>query len=240
MDPKPPTRYRQNSFFHYLFELIVITLGVALGLFADNLRREYASDKKEKVDTQAIVENLRSDIREMEWIIRVRNERNGQLDSLIILLRSKKTAGNENSWYFFGRQVVELLPSISNSRHARKRSLSTRTDLKSKQVLDTLAAYESLMESISAEQERETEQLKSFYPFLLKIYNAYEFEKMVTRDGTITRPTSKPWLRNTEPELFDDFAFYIHQYRSVIKSSISQLRRMQVLAKRMIVFMERV
>ena len=238
METKSQTIYRQNSVFHYLIELIIITLGVALGLYADSLRREYARDKNEKEHAQAIVENLRSDIHHMEWIIRVRNERNGELDSMIILLRSKKTAGNENSWYFFGRQAAELLPSIRNARHARKVSNSTATYIKNKKVIDTLAAYESLMESISTEQERESEQLKSIYPFLLKIYNAYEFEKMVSRDGTINRPTSNPWLRNTEPELFDDLAFYIHQYRSGIKSSISQLRRMQVLAKRIIVFMD--
>lgn len=231
---------RKKGFARYIWEFLILFLAVALGFFVESLRKQNAEQKKERQMIKAFIIDLKNDVSDIDKNIRLRNARFSQLDSIIILLRDKKIFGHENDLYFFGKMATRGVLFIPNERTIKQLSHTDGLSvIRKPEAADTILSYQESIEALNREQAQESEKTKLIYPFLAKIFDPIEFDKMTTADGGITRPVSNPFLRNADAEVLSDFSFYVQDYKAGIKNTIGILRKLQIKAKRVIEFLER-
>lgn len=230
----------RKGFGRYVWEFIILFLAVALGFFVENLRKQNTDQKKERQYISSFLADIKADISDIDKNTRLRNARYSQLDSIIILLREKKIFGHENDLYFFGKMATRGVMFSPNERSINQlKSPGILSLIRSQDVADTILSYHESVEAVMREQQQETEKAKLIYPFLAKIFDPYEFDKMTSAEGGITRPLSNPFLRNADGEVLADFSFYVQEYKAGIKNTIGLLRKLQVKGKRVIEFLEK-
>ena len=80
----------RKTFYHYLFEFVMLFLAVTAGFFADNLREENVEHHRELKYMHTLVEDLKKDINEIDRIRPLRIAREDSIGTLISLLTKKE------------------------------------------------------------------------------------------------------------------------------------------------------
>ena len=98
-------KVQKKNFKEYFLEFFMIFLAVSLGFFAEQIREDFADHSREKEYMKSMIEDLKSDTVLLSSNIRLRQQRNEMIDSLIYLLTSPFIKENGNTIYFFARSI---------------------------------------------------------------------------------------------------------------------------------------
>src|SRR5579862_1202145 len=112
----PDLHQKKKKFKEYFLEFLMIFLAVTLGFFAEQIRESFSDRSREKEYMKLMVEDLRSDTVLLSSNIRLRQQRNKMIDSLIFLLTSPFIKENGNSIYFFARSISPPMNLFPNDR----------------------------------------------------------------------------------------------------------------------------
>ena len=81
----PDVHHKKKHFKEYFLEFIMIFLAVTLGFVAEQIREDFTDHSREKEYMKLMVEDLKSDTVSLSSNIRLRQQRNDMIDSLIYL-----------------------------------------------------------------------------------------------------------------------------------------------------------
>ena len=223
----------------YLLEFLMLFLAVFLGFIAENIREQSVERHHEKQFVESFIQDLRTDTASIRQILIFRQVKLVRMDSLILLLSNEQIKGHENDLYFFGRTLVRTLWFRSNDRTITqlKNSGSLRL-IRNEQAADSMMSYQKLVETIMSNQEDDHIERIAAGPLLSRIYNAFEFDKMVTING-INRPDGNPPLRSYDQNHQQDLAYYIHQLKGSNFIIQARLELLNDKAKNMITFLQK-
>jgi len=100
---------------HYLYEFLMLFLAVFCGFLAENQREHYVENKREKEYMRSLVEDLNTDIKQLETYINWKMEVNNDFDSLILIFSNHNPDDNAYQIYkLTDRTFLRLgLPEIS-------------------------------------------------------------------------------------------------------------------------------
>ncbi len=219
----------RNKWTHYLWEFIMLFLAVFCGFLAEYKLEQTIEHHKEKQFIQSFIEDLKTDTATVKRNILFRKQKGEQMDSLMLLLNSQKIKGNESDLYYLGRMLVRSnrLQTADGTITQLKSSGSLRL-IRNEQVVDSMMAYQKLVEIIMLNQDDDRIERRAADPLLSRIFNPFIFDKMVAIDG-IHRPDNNPTLRSYDPNLFLDLAYQIGQIKG---SNFSIESRMKILYKK--------
>src|SRR6202035_3548507 len=93
----PDLHHRKKHWKEYFLEFIMIFLAVTLGFFAEQIREGFTDHSREKEYMKLMIEDLKSDTVLLSSNIRLRQQRNEMIDSLIYLLTSPFIKENGNT-----------------------------------------------------------------------------------------------------------------------------------------------
>jgi hypothetical protein len=97
--------------------------------------------------------------------------------------------------------------------------------IRSEQAVDSIIAYQKLVELVQTNHEDDRIERYNAFPFLSRVFSPYIFDEMLTLDG-IRRPAGNPPLRSYDPVHHADLAFFIHQLKGstyIIEKRLNQL-----------------
>jgi hypothetical protein len=217
----------------------MIFIAVTLGFFAESYREHLVEKSSERELIESYIEDLKSDTAAIRPSLTFfREKRMVMLDSLMLLLETKKIKGYENSLYYSGRMLVRSQTFQSNDRTIRqlKNSGSFRL-IKNKQAVDSIISYDKKVEALYNQEIDEKVERKNAYPVISQMFNPFVFDKMVTKDG-VRRPTDNPPLSSYNLKLQQDLAFSIHMLKGSLYIMTNYLEALNVKAINIIAFLK--
>ncbi len=239
METRRSVNNKGKSVSRYIWEFIILLIAVTAGVFLNNAWQEKTTVKKEKEKVKSLAEGLKSDLTSIDANVRLRNSRFVQIDSLVKLITEKKIFGFENDLYYYGRLSTRSISYTSDDKTSmilKEPFLSGR--FKSQVIKDTILLLEQSLKSIKESQQKETDWVKMFYPFLIKIFSPVEFDKLTQADGSIIKPQSEPYLRSSDAEQLNDFVFYLNEYKIKIRETTALLKRFRIRAEGIVEYLQ--
>ena len=239
MEVHAHTHTERKKFTHYLWEFLMLFLAVFCGFLAENQREHMVEKKREKEYIISFIEDLKTDTAGIRRVLSNYKNRAARLDSLMLLLESKKIKGYENQLYYFSRLLQRSAVFRSNDRTISqlKNSGSFRL-IRNKQAVDSIISYDKALESYHENRAGEAVERKDLKPVLSKMFSPFVFDKMIEDDGII-RPIDNPLLSSYDPVLQRELAFSVHQLKGSLRILTSVLERLNAKAINVIAFLKK-
>jgi len=200
----------KKKWTHYFWEFLMLFLAVFCGFLAEYQLEHKIERDREKQFIASFIEDLKTDTAAIRQNLHFRKQKMERMDSLLQLLSNRQIKGHENELYYFGRTLIRNAWFQSNDRTIiqLKNSGSLRL-IRNEEVADSIISYQKLVDIIQVNQDDERNERVSTIPVLSRLFNPFEFDKMMSIGG-ITRPTNNPALRSYDENLQQDLALYIH------------------------------
>ena len=217
----------------------MLFLAVFCGFLAENQREHMIEHKREKDYIISFVDDLKTDTAGIRGVLLNYKSRARRMDSLMLLLESKKIKGYENQLYFFSRSLQRSAVFRSNDRTISqlKNSGSFRL-IRNKQAVDSIISYDKALESFHDNRAGETEERKNLNPVFSKMFSPFVFDKMI-EDNRIIRPIDNPPLSSYDPVLQRELAYSVHQLKGSLQVLTSALERLNAKAINVIAFLKK-
>lgn len=101
---------------HYFFEFFMLFLAVTAGFFVENQRDHFVEHQKETQFMYSLVDDINSDIYQLDSIINTRKLMNSLMDSLIYILNYTNLRQHGNELYYFTRWIPRTYRFYANDR----------------------------------------------------------------------------------------------------------------------------
>lgn len=216
MEVHHPTRHTSKKLKDYFFEFLMLFLAVAAGFFAENLREHRLESKREREMMQALLQDLKADIYQIDSLKVRRVSRNADADSLINLLSSSSANASPERKiliYFWGRNASRrihfrpqdgILQQLKNAGGFRVVHDSS--------VSNSINAYELALKLNQENIEVEEKELTAYADVAAKIFDVKVFQEM-TQGDSIVRPSGNPALISYEPKLINELCIKLHYWK---------------------------
>jgi hypothetical protein len=224
----------------YFWEFLMLFLAVFCGFLAEYQLEHVIERSREKQFIQSYIEDLKIDIVTINTNLLFQKRRRNHLDSLIYLLSEQKIKGYENELYYLGRNLVRSTRFQSNDRTITqlKNSGSLRM-IRNENAADSIISYQKVVDNIIENQDYERIERRAVDPILARMFNPFEFNKMLDDFNNINKPTDDPPLRSYNVSLQQDLAYYINQIKGSNIILNTRLKLLNEKAKNIIAFLKK-
>jgi hypothetical protein len=224
----------------YFWEFLMLFLAVFCGFLAEYQLEHVIERSREKQFIQSYIEDLKIDIVTINTNLLFQKRRRNHLDSLIYLLSEQKIKGYENELYYLGRNLVRSTRFQSNDRTITqlKNSGSLRM-IRNENAADSIISYQKVVDNIIENQDYERIERRAVDPILARMFNPFEFNKMLDEFNNINKPTDDPPLRSYNVSLQQDLAYYINQIKGSNIILNTRLKLLNEKAKNIIAFLKK-
>ena len=208
MEVHTHTHTARKKWTHYFWEFLMLFLAVFCGFLAEYALEHKIEADREKQYALSMVEDLKLDTAALNTIIRLRTNRNEDLDSLYLLLNDRSDLTDRARLYRFSMLVGRLagLQFISNDRTIQQLKNSGSLRLIRKHIVsDSIVMYDRRIRQLEKIQEREEETMQEFRPFLSKIFDGRIYYLMLNENDRIRRPPGNPALFHYSKEDLNEF-----------------------------------
>ena len=195
---------------HYLWEFLMLFLAVFCGFLAEYQLEHKIESDREKQYIQSLINDLKTDVINIEVVQKQNMLAKNVGDSLFLLLTSPDYKKHLSSIYYYGR--VFSIREFFNMTDGTLKQLNNAGGLRLihyKDVVDSLQSYQYIYSEIVKAQELKELQLIGYRDVMCKVFDIRVFEAMV--NGTqITRPVGNPELFSQDKELHNELLMKVH------------------------------
>jgi hypothetical protein len=199
----PHHAMHKKKWTEYALDFLMIFLAVTLGFFAEQMREDFADRDREKEYMNSMIEDLKADTASLAANIRLRQQRDEMIDSLVLLLSSPRIKENGNTIYFFGRLISPPIYFFPDDRTIQQlKSTGSLRLIRNMKVSNSIMDYDRKMRQQIFEYTDEQQSRSEYRQIASKIFDGKVFNEMI-RDGEIKRPVN-------DPQLFDNDSAFLH------------------------------
>jgi hypothetical protein len=217
-----------KNFWHYIFEFFMLFLAVSAGFFVENFRDHLLDRKHEKEYMQSLLNDLNTDITNIDSVIFHDTETKQQCDSLFMLLSLNDYSDNTGSIYFNARRIsLRYFFYITDGTLKQLNNAGGLRLIRFQDVVDSINGYENRNAELQKVQDLKESQLSGYREACENVFDVKVFESIV--HGTrLQRPTGNPKLFSQDPKDINQLlirAHYLKRNNSGIIESLQELRR---------------
>ncbi|HEV8079332.1 MAG TPA: hypothetical protein VGP43_01365 [Chitinophagaceae bacterium] len=230
--------HENKKWKEYFFQFLMLFLAVFCGFLAEYQLEQTIERHKEKDYIKSFTEDLQTDLSQLARVIPSLKENKLGLDSLSYGLHNLQA--NTADLYYYARQSTRPVSFSANDRTIiqLKNSGGFRL-ITNKQSADSIMAYQGMLDGYQYFLTREYDEIKNLLSFLSKIFNASVFDTMVDSENRIQKPTGNPPMRSSDPDLINEFSYYIHMRKSTTNAEMKSLLRIQKRAANTLEFLKK-
>src|ERR1041385_8338583 len=114
MEVHSHTHTERKKFSHYLWEFLMLFLAVFCGFLAENQREHMVEHRREIQFMRSYINDLGKDITQLDSLIKKREERKIQIDSLNFIFRSQDPDQYGSQSYYYARYLPRPYIYIPN------------------------------------------------------------------------------------------------------------------------------
>ena len=222
MEVHAHTHTPRKKWTHYFWEFLMLFLAVFCGFLAEYQLEHKIERDRERQYIQSLMNDLKTDITNIEAVQKQNLLAKQTGDSLFLLLTLPDYTKNINSIYYNGRTFSTR--TFFNMRDGTLKQLNNAGGLRlihHKEVVDSLQAYQYIYSEIVKFQELKELQLINYRDVMCKVFDVRVFETMVINDKII-RPVGNLVLFSQNKELLNELLMKAH----FVKRNNAQLMRM--------------
>jgi hypothetical protein len=219
----------KRNWSSYFKEFFMLFLAVFCGFLAENYRDSLSERQREKQFITSYIEDVKLDTAAITTNLQFQKTKRVQLDSLLYFIREQKIMGNEGEIYYIARLLVRTRRFQSTDRTiSQLKSSGSMRLIKNETAVDSIIAYQKLVETILTNIEDDRTERRAMDPLLAKVFNPFVFDDMLDNTNTINKPIGNPPLRSYNPDLHQDLAYGINQIKGsniILKTRLELLHQ---------------
>ncbi len=224
----PAATHHKKNWKAYFWEFLMLFLAVFCGFLAEYQLEHVIERDREKQYVQSLLNDLKTDLTNIQYVINQNIFVKETGDSLYTLLTMPDYSNHTNSIYYLGRKYSSRI--YFNMTDGTLRQLTNSGGLrliKQKDVVDSIQAYQYVYSEVVKAQETKELQLLSYRDVMCRVFDVRILETMVIGE-TITRPAGNPSLFSQNKELINELLMKAH----FVKRNNAQLINMLTEMKR--------
>jgi len=235
----PDLQHKKKKFREYFFEFIMIFLAVTLGFFAEQIRENVADRKREKEYMMSMIDDLRVDISSLSSNIRLRQQRDKMIDSLVFLLRSPEIKQNGSAIYYFARSISPPIYFFPDDRTIQQlKSTGSLRLISNMQISGSIMDYDRKMRQQLFEYTDEQQDRAEYRQMATKIFDGKIFNGMINKNA-IERPVNDPQLFTYDATLMNEYIIQAQYLRKVNQTQLARADELFTQAKELITLIKR-
>jgi hypothetical protein len=212
----PAEPHHKKNWKSYFWEFLMLFLAVFCGFLAEYKLEHIIEDQREVKNIRSLIQDLKSDISNLQSYVDLRMEKKVMLDSLVILLsdNSYKQAGSQT--YFFARHIFNgpAFQSTDGSIQQLKNGGNLRL-IKKENIVNSILAYDTEVKSLHEWDEADLSIRNSFREIGGSIFKADIFYKTMDSKMNFIRPVGNPQLTTNDLSIINKVTFQV-QYLSLM------------------------
>ncbi len=230
--------HENKKWKEYFFQFLMLFLAVFLGFLAEYQLEQTIERHREKEYIKSFTEDLQADLEQIARIIPSLKIQKLGLDTLNYGLHNSQV--NTATLYYYARQSTRPVSFLASDRTIiqLKNSGGFRL-ITNKQSADSIMAYQASLNGYQYFLMRVNEDIQNLLPFLSKLFNASVFDTMVNSENEIHKPIGNPPMRSSDPDLINEFSYYIHLRKTTTNAEIKSLQRIQKRAANTLEFLKK-
>lgn len=201
---------KEKHFKHYMFEFLMLFLAISAGFFVENLREHKLEREREDQYMKSMVNDLRSDIINIDSVANKILIESQECDSLILLLSLHDYSDKTASIYYNGRRIpMRWFFYMTDGTIKQLDNAGGMRLIHQIEVVDSINSYVNLYSEIVKLQELKELQLRDFRDASCKVFDVRVFETMFTGAGIIS-PIGNPKLLSYDLKYLNELMMRAH------------------------------
>ena len=207
---------QRKKWTHYLWEFLMLFLAIFCGFLAENQREHMVEHNRERQFIRAYINDLQKDITQLDSLVKKREERKRQIDSLSFIFRSPDPDLYGAQSYYYARYIPRPFLYIPNDATFQQLKSSGNLRLIRKQeVVETILSYDQQFRVIETIRSREDQLILRIFDHINTFFNPDVFDQMNTLDIEFTRPQGNPKLLTLDKAKMREFLSELQYLRTV-------------------------
>ena len=220
-----------NRFWEFLMLFVAITLG----FFVENYREGLVDREKESEIIKSFINDLKTDIEELDVVIKRREIREIRVDSVIYIFNN----GLENDYgkdlYFYARYLSRPFVFWANNTTVEQLKFSGNFILiKNQKLIDNLLDYNDNYIFINYIRLREEYLVRRLFDQINQIFDPKVFDEMNVYDIEFVYPSGNPKINSNSEKAIKELMSNLHYVKTVNLGQLGLFREHQKRAKQIL------
>ena len=176
-----PMAIGRKKWTHYFWEFLMLFLAVTLGFFVENQREHFVEHRREKQYVRSFLGDLKSDLVQLDSLVKQRMKRKKDIDSLSSILSTPDPDVYAKQIYYFSRPLTIAYQFFRNERtiHQLKNGGNLRL-IRKEDVSDAIMLYDHHVRWTDLVANREQEYILEYVKRTEELFDTRIFNKMRT------------------------------------------------------------
>jgi hypothetical protein len=216
----------------YLIEFLMLFLAVTLGFFAENLREHYVEREREDQFIEIVDEDIQTDIRNLQAMIRFTLQRKAYEDSLIDILSGDAPYKTHDLYYY--ARVISLRNFFYHSDNGfqQLRNAGGLRMIKDLQVIRKIQSYQNKVIRLDEMQKLMEQILSGYRDRAAVLFSGKVFKRMFVDPGSkdiykrFQKPEGDPELMTADRAVINEFlvkAIYVNSNSTSLLINLTEL-----------------
>jgi hypothetical protein len=215
----------RKKWTHYFWEFLMLFLAVFCGFLAEFQLEHKIEKNREKQYIKSFIEDLEADTTTLNERINYCELTISRVDSTISIFKNPQYENMAGEIYYYLRWMHRSdMFSVNDRTIIQLRNAGGMRLVSNRAVTDSMASYYREVDYIRFIFEEQTEFRRSLRPYFPKIFNADDYDKVISDRNFVVRTNEQLKLRSTDPEAINAVLLLIRNIRGI---SLGLLRRME-------------
>jgi hypothetical protein len=225
-DPAIP--HHKKNWKSYFWEFLMLFLAVFCGFLAEYQLEHKIERDREKQYVQSLMNDLKTDVINIDSVQKQNILVNQRGDSLFLLLTMPDYSKSTNSIYYNCRTFSTSVSfTLTDGTIKQLNNSGGLRLIKKKNVVDSLQAYQNTYSKFSILQDLRETQKQSYRDVMCKVFDVRVFEIMVS-GNKILRPEGNPALFSQNKELINELlmrAHFVKRNNAALINTLEELKK---------------
>jgi hypothetical protein len=216
MEVHSHTHTERKKFTHYLWEFLMLFLAVFCGFQAENLRENNIEKHRGRQYILSIAQDIKTDIHNLDSVIKRREYRAITIDSLFAMLNSPDPDQYSKQIYYYARWLTYYYPFINCDRTIQQLKYSGNFRLiQNQEISDQIMNYDQQVRWIEPTNQREEVFIENYISLLQELFDMNVFDKMLDPKYGFHMPDNDPHLLNKDKNKLQKLLGAVHFFKAI-------------------------
>tara|TARA_X000001036_G_scaffold195978_1_gene184732 strand:+ start:197 stop:922 length:726 start_codon:yes stop_codon:yes gene_type:complete len=210
------------------WEFLMLFIAISLGFFVENYREGLVDRQKEKEIIASFINDLETDIKELDIVIQRREIRETRIDSVLYILNNNLQDEYGKNLYYYARYLPRPFVFWANNTTNEELKYSGNFILiKNQKVIDALLEYNDNYIFIDFIRQREEYLVRRLFDQINVIFDPKIFDEMNVYDIEFVYPSGNPKIKTVNKEAISIFLSNLHYVKTVNVGQLGLFKKHQ-------------
>ena len=221
------------------WDFLMLFIAISLGFFVENYRGGLVDRQKEKEIIASFINDLETDIKELDIAIQRREIREVRIDSIIYILNNGLQDDYGKDLYYYARYLPRPFIFWANNTTNEELKYSGNFILiKNQKIIDALLQYNDDYIFIDFIKEREEYLVRRLFDQINMIFDPKVFDEMNVYDIEFIYPSGNPKINSKNKNVINIFLSNLHYVKTVNVGQLGLFKKHQKKAKEILNFIK--